>query len=89
LLDLHGRLSWDARNDALQIPSGYLHRGELVCVGISKLSSSNPFVLALFYIRRLFRFWLEVQGFRIHVAPVGRYLSRCELIAFVEDGIEQ
>jgi hypothetical protein len=36
-----------------------------------------------------FRFWLYVQGFRIHVAPVERYLSRCELIVFVEDGIEQ
>jgi hypothetical protein len=36
-----------------------------------------------------FRFWLLVQGFRIHVAPVEQYLSKCELIAFVEDGIEQ
>jgi hypothetical protein len=37
-----------------------------------------------------FRFWLNVQGFRIHVAPVEQYLSsRCELIEFVEEGITQ
>jgi hypothetical protein len=37
-----------------------------------------------------FRFWLEFQGFRIHVAPIERYLSsRCRLIPFVEDGVEQ
>jgi hypothetical protein len=36
-----------------------------------------------------FRFWLLTQGFRIHVAPVEQYISKCELIAFVEDGIKQ
>ncbi len=37
-----------------------------------------------------FRFWLNVQGFRVHVAPVERYLSsRCKLIGFVEEGITQ
>jgi len=37
-----------------------------------------------------FRFWLNVEGFRIHVAPVERYLSsRCDLIVFVEEGITQ
>ncbi len=36
-----------------------------------------------------FRFWLLVQGFRIHAAPVEQYLSKCELTAFTEDGIGQ
>lgn len=37
-----------------------------------------------------FRIWLNVQGFRIHVAPVERYLSsRCKFIEYVENGIEQ
>lgn len=36
-----------------------------------------------------FRSWLYVQGFRIHIAPVEQYLSRCQLIAFMEGGIEQ
>jgi hypothetical protein len=37
-----------------------------------------------------FRFWLNVQGFRIRVAPVERYLSsRCKFIEYVEDDIEQ
>jgi hypothetical protein len=36
------------------------------------------------------RFWLYVQGFRIHVAPVEQYLSsKCELVEFVEDSIKQ
>jgi hypothetical protein len=55
---------------------------------------SVSWALAVLPIARLepveqFRFWLELQGFRIHVAPVERYLSRCKLISFVEDGIEQ
>ena len=37
-----------------------------------------------------FRVWLNVQSFRIHVAPVERYLSsRCKFIEYVEDDIEQ
>lgn len=35
------------------------------------------------------RDWLAVQGLRIHVAPVERYLAGCKLIAFMDDGIEQ
>jgi hypothetical protein len=36
------------------------------------------------------QFWLEVQGFRIHVGPVERYLSsRCKFIEYVDDDIEQ
>jgi hypothetical protein len=48
-------------------------------------------VLPLFDLESMgqFRFWLYAQGFRIHVAPVEQYLSKCELIAFVADGIEQ
>jgi hypothetical protein len=34
------------------------------------------------------RDWIGLQGFRIHVASE-RYPSRCELVTFVEDGIEQ
>ena len=55
---------------------------------------SVAWTLAVLPIARLepteqLRFWLERQGFRIHVAPVERYLSRCKPISFVEDGIEQ
>jgi hypothetical protein len=55
---------------------------------------STALALAIFFFAKpesveRFRFWLLVQGFRIHVAPAGRYLSRCELIAFEEDGIKQ
>ena len=35
------------------------------------------------------RDWLAVQGFRIHVAPVERYLTGCKLIAFADGSIEQ
>jgi hypothetical protein len=55
---------------------------------------SATWVVAFLSLTRLesverFRFWLLVQGFRIHVAPVERYLSRCELVAFAEDGMKQ
>lgn len=33
--------------------------------------------------------WLAVQGFRIHASPVQKYLSKCKLIEFVENGIKQ
>jgi hypothetical protein len=33
--------------------------------------------------------WLHRQGFRMHVALAGNYLSRCRLFDFVEDGIKQ
>jgi hypothetical protein len=36
-----------------------------------------------------FRTWCVAGGLRIHAVPVKRYLSKCELIAFVEDGVEQ
>jgi hypothetical protein len=36
-----------------------------------------------------FRFWLGVQGFRIHVSPMEDYLSRCRLVTIVEDGQRQ
>jgi hypothetical protein len=36
-----------------------------------------------------FRFWLLVQGFRIHASPVEDYLSRCRLTEFVEKGTKQ
>jgi len=36
-----------------------------------------------------FRFWLYVQGFRIHVAPVEDYLSKCRLTEFIERGVKQ
>jgi hypothetical protein len=36
-----------------------------------------------------FRFWLLVQGFRIHTSPVEDYLSRCRLTEFVEKGAKQ
>lgn len=36
-----------------------------------------------------FRFWLQLQGFRIHVASDEQYLSRCKMISFMENGTEQ
>jgi hypothetical protein len=36
-----------------------------------------------------FRFWLYVQGFRIHTSPLEDYLSGCRLTEFVEQGTKQ
>jgi hypothetical protein len=33
--------------------------------------------------------WLVVQGFRIHASPVKDYLSKCRLVEFVENGVNQ
>jgi hypothetical protein len=33
------------------------------------------------------RHWFWVQGLRIHIAPVERYLCSCELVPFEEDGV--
>jgi hypothetical protein len=35
------------------------------------------------------RFWILVQGFRIHASPVEDYLSKCSLTEFVEKGVRQ
>jgi hypothetical protein len=35
------------------------------------------------------RFWLLVQGFRIHAFPAEEYLSRCRLTEFVENNVKQ
>jgi hypothetical protein len=35
------------------------------------------------------RFWLFVQGFRIHASPVEDYLSKCRLTEFIERGVKQ
>ena len=35
------------------------------------------------------QFWFLAQGFRIHAAPVGDYLSKCKLVEFVEKGTRQ
>lgn len=35
------------------------------------------------------RFWLFLQGFRIHASPVGSYLSKCRLTEFIEKGVKQ
>jgi hypothetical protein len=34
-------------------------------------------------------FWLMSEGFRVHASPVDDYLSRCELVEFVENGAKQ
>jgi hypothetical protein len=34
-------------------------------------------------------YWLRATGFRIHASPIEQYLSRCRLVAFVEDGKKQ
>ena len=36
-----------------------------------------------------FRFWLLVQGFRVHASPLENYLPRCQLTEFVEKGTKQ
>ena len=36
-----------------------------------------------------FRYWLEVQGFRIHASPLNDYLSTCRLTEFVQKGVRQ
>jgi hypothetical protein len=36
-----------------------------------------------------FRFWLNLQGFRIHASPVEDYLSKCRLTEFIEKGVKQ
>lgn len=44
-----------------------------------------------FYVRRgspLFR-WLYAEAFRIHASPIDRYLAQCQMIWFVEQGVEQ
>ena len=33
--------------------------------------------------------WLYVEGFRFHVSPIEKYLSRCKLIEFVENDAKQ
>jgi hypothetical protein len=33
--------------------------------------------------------WLRVQGFRIHIAPIEKYLASCTLYDFVEGGTRQ
>jgi len=33
--------------------------------------------------------WLQATGFRIYASPIEEYLSRCRLVAFVEDGAKQ
>jgi hypothetical protein len=33
--------------------------------------------------------WLQATGFRIYASPIEQYLSRCRLVAFVEDGKKQ
>jgi len=35
------------------------------------------------------RFWLFLQGFRIHASPVEGYLSKCRLTEFIEKGVKQ
>lgn len=36
-----------------------------------------------------FRYWLSVQGFRIHASPLEDYLPTCRLTEFVEKGVKQ
>lgn len=33
--------------------------------------------------------WLLAEGFRIHASPIDDYLSRCKLVAFIENGVKQ
>ena len=36
-----------------------------------------------------FRYWLSLQGFRIHASPVEDYLSKCRMTEFLEKGVMQ
>lgn len=46
-------------------------------------------VLLPYYNSELSFRWLYVHAFRVHVAPVEDYLTRCKLLPFVENGVGQ
>jgi len=47
------------------------------------------FVLLPFYGNEVSFRWLYVEAFRIHISPLEEYLSRCKLVEFVENGVNQ